>query len=83
MPMATTRATAVQHVRVCGLWRVCFRRSAAVFPPPRHGVRVYAKGPGQTRTTGKPATDSRRLHSDADTYTSATRRPPVRARRAC
>jgi hypothetical protein len=63
MTMATTGATSVPCVRVCGLWRV-FSAGLQPCSPPRHGVRVYAKRPGanpQTRQTRKERAPCERL----------------------
>jgi hypothetical protein len=41
MTMATLRGRLRYRVcGLCGLWRVLFRRSAAVFPPSARGARV-------------------------------------------
>ena len=83
MTMATMGVTAVPRLRgvrpLAGLFPpVCSR-----VPPLDTGCACTRRGRGQTRKTGKPATDSRRLFCGADTHTFAIRRAPVRARRAC
>jgi hypothetical protein len=71
MTMANTGATSVPRVRVCGLWRVFFRRSAAVSPPLGTGCGCTRRAGAKPGKPGKPRDRLQALHSNAGSSPSS------------